>query len=187
MSHVDDAELLEQAVDYAFDVVRAVEPRFLRKPTPCVHWDLRKLLLHVATSVESLCAGFECGTIVPSAPRVDDPDDPAALVRHAAGRLLRAARTVEAAGRPVAVGDQRLPAHVLALAGSLEIAVHGWDVAQACGSRVPIPAGVAVELLPVAAALVTQAERGSLFAAAVVPPPGADPGDRLVAFLGRRP
>ena len=37
--------------------------------------------------------------------------------------------------------DRALRSDLLAAAGSLEIAVHGWDVAQACGVDRPLPAG----------------------------------------------
>jgi uncharacterized protein (TIGR03086 family) len=69
----------------------------------------------------------------------------------------------------------------------VEIAVHGWDVAQACGRPRPIPPQLAEELLQLAPLLVTDADRPGRFAPPVAVPAGASPGDRLVAFLGRGP
>jgi uncharacterized protein (TIGR03086 family) len=71
--------------------------------------------------------------------------------------------------------------------GAVEIAVHGWDVAQACGHPRPIPPQLAKELLRLAPLLVTDADRPGRFAAPVAVPAHASPGDRLVAFLGRDP
>ncbi|MEU0437066.1 hypothetical protein ABZ153_36730 [Streptomyces sp. NPDC006290] len=71
--------------------------------------------------------------------------------------------------------------------GALEIAVHGWDVARACGRARPIPSALAAELLPLAHLVVADADRGVRFAAPVDVPPGTRPGGLLLAFLGRRP
>ena len=67
---------------------------------------------------------------------------------------------------PIAVGGASLDAGVLAGAGALEITVHGWDVAQACGLDHPIPASLADSLLDVAVDLVSDADRPARFAAA---------------------
>ncbi|MGH3301327.1 MAG: hypothetical protein ACRDOK_06465 [Streptosporangiaceae bacterium] len=84
-----------------------------------------------------------------------------------------------------AVGGRPLPADAFATAGALEIAVHGWDVAQARGAGLPIPAELASRLLAVAPLLVTDAHRASLFGPPVAVPLGACASDRLAGFLGR--
>ncbi|HZD38404.1 MAG TPA: TIGR03086 family protein, partial [Actinomycetes bacterium] len=78
-------------------------------------------------------------------------------------------------------------AGVLASAGAIEIAVHGWDIARACGRDRPVPDGLAVELLSLCPLLVGDAGRGDQFAAPVPAGPTARPGDRLLALLGRDP
>ena len=89
--------------------------------------------------------------------------------------------------RPVAVGGGALPASTVARAGALEIAVHGWDVARACGSPWSLPDQLANDLLHHAAALVSPQDRGVRFAAPFPLPPGRPASDRLVAFTGRPP
>ena len=76
---------------------------------------------------------------------------------------------------------------VVAAAGAIEIAVHGWDISAACGVRRPVPPGLAAALLPIAPLLIPRATRAGLFADPVPVPGPACPGDRLVAFLGRQP
>ena len=79
-------------------------------------------------------------------------------------------------------------AAALARTGALEIAVHGWDIAQATGLPRPVPAALATELMRTARQLVPRPEaRHPLFGAPVMVPAEADPSDRLVAFLGRDP
>jgi uncharacterized protein (TIGR03086 family) len=75
----------------------------------------------------------------------------------------------------------------MAAVAALEIAVHGWDISQACGQRQPIPRALATALLEIALVLVPSTGRQSLFAAPVTVPATAAPSDRLAAFLGRTP
>jgi hypothetical protein len=71
--------------------------------------------------------------------------------------------------------------------GAVEVAVHGWDVAQACGSRQPIPPALATGILEIVPLVVTSATRELCFAAPVTVSPLASPGDLLIALLGRDP
>lgn len=65
--------------------------------------------------------------------------------------------------------------------------MHEWDVARACDADRTIPAGLADDILDLVPVLVAPDDRPDRFAAAVEPPFGAVPGDRLVAFPGRHP
>ena len=69
-----------------------------------------------------------------------------------------------------------------------EVAVHGWDVARACGLDAPVPPALAEELLALCHLLVHDADRPTRFAGRLDWSLDLDnPSDRLVAFLGRRP
>ncbi len=183
---VGGIELLQRAVHYALDVIAAVTPEHLSRPTPCRGWDLRMLLRHACESVAALHEGVEAGRIGLYPEPFDETAaaDPTRVFCARAGRLLDA---WAAAARPrfVDVADQALADSVLAGAGALEIAVHGWDIANACGDERPIPGDLAVDLLAIASLLVPVANRHPLFAAPLVAPATADPGERLIAFLGR--
>jgi uncharacterized protein (TIGR03086 family) len=87
----------------------------------------------------------------------------------------------------VSVVGHDLDTTVLAAAGALDIAVHGWDVAVACGADRPIPESLAETLLAVAPLVVRPDDRPGRFAAPYDVPPTATASDRLLAFLGRRP
>jgi hypothetical protein len=76
---------------------------------------------------------------------------------------------------------------MVVLTGALELSVHGWDVAVACGASRPLPVGLATVLLATAPLLVPRHARPGLFANPVLLRDPAGPGDELVAFLGRQP
>jgi uncharacterized protein (TIGR03086 family) len=183
------ARLLEPSISYALGAVLAVMPELLSCPTPCREWDLRMLLRHACESLAALGEGIEAGHVGvdPAAEDGDLAADPARTFRDRACQLLDAwtgpghqRQVIDIAGCPLA-------ASVMAAAAALEVAVHGWDISQACGQRQPIPRVLATDLLVIAPVLVPRAGRHPLFAAPVTVAATATPSDRLAAFLGRTP
>lgn len=174
--------LLELAVGFVLTAVQAVTPQMLTRPTPCEHWDLNMLVLHVGDSLAALHEGMSLGNVQTVPPQREPVDDPVSALRVQAVRVLKAS----AAQETVAIGDRRLAGGLMAVTGALEVAVHAWDISQAAGEGRPIPQVLADALLKVGP-LVVPETRGPLFAEPVDPGPRAGPGDRLVAFLGRRP
>lgn len=181
-------DLLGSAVGYALDSARLVTPQFLPRSTPCAGWDLESLLWHAADSAAVLHQAITTGhaDLAPppgdAAPELDPAGE---FRRHAAGLLAACAAGPDE--RRVIIGDRELTASTTAVAGALEMTVHGWDIAAACGARRPVPLGLAVILLPIAPLFVTPSSRAGLFADPVRLPDSAPPGDRLVAFFGRDP
>jgi uncharacterized protein (TIGR03086 family) len=185
----EGARLLEPSISYALGAVVATTPELLSRRTPCRDWDLRMLLRHASESLVAIAEGMLTGRVGLD-PAVEDGDlaaDPARAFRDRAGRLLDAwtgsahrDQVIEIAGCPLA-------ASVMAGAAALEVAVHGWDISQACGQRQPIPRALATGLLEIAPVLVPRSGRHPLFAAPVTVPATAGPSDQLAAFLGRAP
>ncbi|WP_067468865.1 TIGR03086 family metal-binding protein [Actinomadura macra] len=184
--------LLEGAVEFALGALDGVTGGALTMPTPCRAWDLEMLLRHTGDSLSALLEAVDTGQVrlVPEAERPPPEGDPAeALVagfREGAQRLLDA-WTAAGPERPVTVGGCPLRADVVAETGAIEIAVHGWDIAQAIGRPRPIPPVLAERLLGIASVLVTGATRHGLFAPPVALPGPAGPSERLLAHLGRDP
>ncbi|MFI6028253.1 TIGR03086 family metal-binding protein [Amycolatopsis magusensis] len=176
--------LLERAVSYTLGNLMLVTDESMANPTPCREWDLRALLAHLDDALTALAEAAEFGrvSLEPAAPV---PGDPAAAVRARAGELLGAW-----SGEPrdlVSLGGTSMTTGLIAGAGALEVAVHGWDVARACGHDRPLPPALAGEMLELSALFVTGADRPERFAAPIEVTGRATSGDRLLAFLGRRP
>ena len=183
------ASLLAAAIDYALGGVDWVTPGLLSQPTPCRDWDLAALLRHTNDSLTALHEGLATGYVSPGrAGRPASGPDGLAMTFQDRAAQLRAA--VQTGGQhDIAIANRHVAAAVVTAVGAIEITVHGWDIAVACGQQRsrPIPADLARGVLDVAPLVVTGTTRGSQFAAPVPVPPQASPGDRLVALLGRDP
>ena len=184
----DEIGLLRQAISYATAAVDAVTPEFLGRSTPCREWDLSILLWHANESLAALHEAASGGRVGagPSGDDIRPPADPARVFRDRAPGLLGRCSGADPS-RVIAIADACLTLSVVAGAGALEIAVHGWDISQACGHARPMPATLAIGLLRIAPPLVPETGRYPLFAEPVPAAPTASPGDRLAAYLGRTP
>jgi uncharacterized protein (TIGR03086 family) len=178
--------LLEQAISYAGQSVLDVTPALLPRPTPCRGWNLEMLLRHAAESLAALHDATVTGHVALIPASGAPADDPARAFRDQAVLLLTA-RAIAGQHQVIGVGDLPLPAIAIEGAGAIEIAVHGWDIAQACGRNRPIPDALAASLLAMAPLLIPETGRHPLFSPPVTAAAEAGPGDRLVAYLGRSP
>jgi uncharacterized protein (TIGR03086 family) len=179
-------ELLERAIGYTHGSLLLVSPAALGNATPCRDWSLGDLLEHMADSLSALADAAEIGRVDLEASELtgEFAVDVVAIVRRRACHLL-GAWAQDDGPRDVAVGDHSLASALLIGAGALEVAVHGWDVARACGEDRPIPAALAEDLLELAPSLVTDADRPERFAAPVPVSALARPSDQLTTYLGR--
>ena len=181
--------LLASAVRYALAGAGLVTPLLLSHPTPCTEWDVEALLDHVSDSASVLHEAITAGCAGAAPPHSDGRPglDPVRGLHRQTARLLATCAAAGPAQQLVAIGDRELTTNMVALAGALEITVHGWDISVACGARQPVPPGLAAILLPLAPLLITPATRPGLFGDPVPVPAQASLGDQLVAFLGRQP
>ncbi|MER6575208.1 TIGR03086 family metal-binding protein [Nonomuraea sp. NPDC001023] len=181
--------LLERAIHYTLGSLRVVSPHVLCRPTPCSRWNLQELLDHMQDSFEALneAALGRIATARRPVP-VGGPasGNPALLLRDGATEVLDTWTGTIRAGM-IAVGNVPMTTPMVAAAGAIEITVHGWDIARACGERRPIPHALAEELLDLAQLFVTDEDRPFRFAARLRPPPLGTAQDHLLAYLGRDP
>ena len=189
-----DVALLERAMGYTLGSLVLVTPDDMANPTPCAAWDLRALLLHMNDSLRTLHEAITVGHLdlleaAQPGRRLRRPG--ARPGRHPAQPGLPDGRRL--GRRPPAAGRHHRRPGARRRASSppparVEVAVHGWDVARACGSR---PAGAggagrgAARPRPAARRRRRPPGTGSTPAVRLSAPAG--PSDRLVAFLGRRP
>ena len=178
--------LLERAISFTLGNLHNVTSAAFSRPTPCREWELSQLLAHLNDSFIALQEALHLGQVglSPVAGRAD-PASLVASLRSQAGQLLGACAGTS--DDVVSVADCPLATSIVTCAGAVEVAVHGWDIAQASGQPRAIPPMLAEELLLLSPLLITDADRPARFAAPLTVPAQASPGDRLVAFLGRSP
>lgn len=172
-------ELLDRSLAYTGAALARVTDDRLDAPTPCTRWDLGALLRHMDDALDAFTeAATGAVSLVPTA-RAGSPE----TIRAKACALLGwwCAHPPEV----VRLGDATLTSDLLVGTAALEITVHGWDVHRSVGTGRQVPEALARDLLPLARAGVTDADRPVRFAAALATGPGASDGERLLALLGR--
>jgi uncharacterized protein (TIGR03086 family) len=185
------ADLLAAVLADLAEVVGAIGPDQLDRPTPCTEYDVRRLRDHVLGWLTTFAAGYADPQGRAPASDVDGyraPADPAQAVRDAAEQLDRALRE-GAAERPLWLGENAMPGE-LALSMILwEYQVHGWDLARATGQPWSPPAAAAEESLAFAPTMLTADYQGpgKAFGERVEVPGDASALDRLLGLCGRDP
>jgi uncharacterized protein (TIGR03086 family) len=187
-----DITTMQRACASTERILEGVSPAQYDLPTPCEQWPVRALMNHVLGTL-SLGAALLGDTrpAVPMAPgELPDVDlvgdDPAEAYRVGV-EALRASAEGDALTRPHATPLGDMPGAVLGGFTTLDIAVHGWDLAKATGQDPTLDADLADDVLAFARQAITDATRAPRIGAEVAVPSGAPITDQLVGYLGRRP
>lgn len=179
-------ELLERSLGYTRGRLARVTTAGLASPTPCAAWSLGELLAHMDDALDAFLEA-SVGPVALAAEATHGPRTVSVGGLQEKACALLGAWTSTVRGGPLAitVGDRPVPPSLLVATAALEVAVHGWDVGRATGEDAPIPTALARGLCPVAAYVVTDADRGVRFARAAAVRPDAPADHVLLAQLGR--
>lgn len=151
------------------------------KPTPCDEFTCHDLAEHLMSGLVHL-AGM-AGVPAAEAPEGSLENRVSVL----ADRAITGWRQVDLDGTVPTPDGAAMPASFAATILPLELALHGWDLAQASGQQLEMSDELMGYLRELAEVLVPGGrERGS-FAEEVEAAPDASPLDRLAAYAGRRP
>jgi uncharacterized protein (TIGR03086 family) len=187
-----DATTMAAASASTQQIVDRITDGDLDRPTPCREWTVRQLLNHL---IGTLHLGRALLEDVPPAVVMTPgglPDDD--MVNGDASKAYQAGvEALLAAARPdtlarmhtTPLGD--LPGQVLGGFTTLDIAVHGWDLATATGVNADLDDALAEEILSFARHALTDDMRAPQIGPEVAVAPSASATDRLVAYLGRIP
>jgi len=190
---MDLYEAFGHAITSTAAIVKTVRPDQAGAPTPCTEWDVRALLSHVIGTLWLADALFTGQAprypMAPGGLPAADPggDDPVAAYAEASAAALAAAGAGDALTRVHATPLGDMPGPVLAGFTTLDITVHGWDLARATGQPADLDGRLAAHVLGFAEQAVTPDTRAPRIGPAVPVPDDAPVTQRLVAFLGRQP
>jgi uncharacterized protein (TIGR03086 family) len=183
----------EGAVGATAKIVTGTPAGQLRAPTPCAEWDVRALLNHVIGTLwlaQGLLSDSQPRySVAPGGlPPVDVAgEDPAAAYAEASAAALAAAGTGDALTRVHVTPLGEMPGPALAGFTTLDILVHGWDLAKATGQPAGLDEHLAAQMLGFAEQAITADTRAPRIGPALAVAEDAPVTDRLVAFMGRQP
>lgn len=184
---------LEKAFEATRTVLANVTPDQYGGPTPCASWTVRDLVNHIVEGANWFPLCVDAG----AAP---DPDpthgvdyaagDPLASFDEGSAAALAAFGAEGAQERSIKLPFGELPGAMFMGIATNDMVVHGWDLAQATGQPYEVDPELADDLLGhmrnFADALRGPDGEGA-FGPEVTAADSAEPLDRLVAYLGRRP
>ena len=175
-------------------VVAGVRPDQLGLPTPCAEWDVRAVLNHLLGTLSLGAAlltdrppSVEMGPGgLPARDLVGAGTDLGTAYRAGVDGLLAAADG-DALGRVHSTPLGEMPGLVLGGFATLDVLVHGWDLAVATGQPVEFDEELVERVLGFARQAITEQTRAPRIGPEVPVAADAPAVDQLVGFLGRRP
>jgi uncharacterized protein (TIGR03086 family) len=187
-----DLTAMQRACTSTERFVAGVTPEHYELTTPCTEWNVRALLNHI---VGTLALGQALLSDTPPSVRMGPGelpdgdlvgDDPVKAYRLGVESLLAAAGG-DALERvhQTPLGD--MPGAVLGGFTTLDILVHGWDLAKATGQAATLEPELAEQVLAFARQTITEETRVPRIGPELPVPADAPATDRLVAYLGRTP
>jgi len=187
-----DLNTMQRACVSTERIVEGVSPAQYSLATPCDDWDVRALMNHVlgTLSLGSALLGDTRPDVNMAPGELPDVDlvgdDPVAAYRVRVEALLGSARG-DALTRSHTTPLGGMPGAVLGGFTTLDITVHGWDLAKATGQETTLDPSLATEVLGFARQTISDTTRAPRIGPEVAVAPGASVTDQLVGYLGRRP
>lgn len=179
---MSELEVLQAAFARTTELVEALAPDDLSRPTPCSDWDVRALLVHIVAANDGLVAVLHDQEADWGKDALGD--DPAEAVRRSLGQALSAWSEPGAVERP----SQQMPGMRVVDFAVGDAVVHCWDLATALGQDAGLdPAHVQLVRDRWEGEPAEQGRAYGVFGPEVAVADDAPPADRLAALLGRQP
>ncbi len=187
---VDEWALAPEDLDplsAAYAVLASIQP-MLRglteadrpKPSPCSEFTNHDVAEHLLQSMSLLGAMAGAEVVNPAVGSLEN------RVSVMAEQTIEAWRAHGLDGMVAGPGGSEMPAAMGAGIVSIELLLHGWDLAQGSGQELHVSDEVVAYVRTLAEQIIPGG-RGRSFAEEVPPTPDAGALDRLAAFAGRRP
>jgi uncharacterized protein (TIGR03086 family) len=185
-------ELLRAACASTEKILQNVRPEHRDLPTPCTEWSVHDLTNHVLGTLELgralLSDDLPSGLAGPGEVPAEDlvGADPLAAYQPRAEAVVAAA-TPDNVGRVHATPLGDMPGAVLLGFTTVDVFVHGWDLAKATAQDATLDPQLAESVLAFARGTLTDETRAPRIGPEVAVGDDADATARLVAFFGRVP
>ena len=180
---MDGVQQLDEILPMVEEVVNAIAPDQLRRPTACAGFAVEGVLEHMIAGATSFAPAFR------GEPAQGETGGGSVHERwrRAMAELLAAVHLPGAQERTVSAPFGEVPGSVFARFVAFDGLVHGWDLATATGQPYSPSDDVVREVHAFTREALTDAMRdGDTFAAPTDAPSDASPIEQLVAFTGRQ-
>lgn len=190
---MDTYTAFERAIASTEGVIKGLRSPDLDAATPCTEWSVRDLLNHVVGTLWLASGLFADRTprhaVAPGGLPDGDlvGDRPAEAYAEAAAAALDAAAIDGTFERVHSTPAGDMPGAALAGFTTMDVLVHGWDLATATGQDLSLDDDLVAAVMAFARQAITDDRRAPLIGPAVRPAKKASATDKLVAFLGRTP
>lgn len=188
---MDLVDQYEKSLQNAGSIVEGVNEKQLDDPTPCSDWDVRTLLNHMIGAnfmFAKTAAGEEMD--FSQSPPDFTTDDFKTTYQHSAKAAVEAFRAPGTMERTMTLPIGEVPGELAVGVALLEAVTHGWDLARATKQDSRIDDDLATMMLAAVQASFDPKFRegpNRIFGPEVKVGEDATPGDKLMAFLGRKP
>jgi uncharacterized protein (TIGR03086 family) len=162
-------------------VLRGVVAEDRDKPTPCAEFTCHELVEHLLASLVRLGAMAGVSVIEPQQGSLESK------VSVIAAQAIDGWRRRGLDGTVPSPSEGDIPASFAASILPVELALHGWDLAQSTHQTLRLSDAVVAYLRELAEVVVPVARPGGSFGPEVTPSPDASPLDALAAYAGRHP
>jgi uncharacterized protein (TIGR03086 family) len=184
---MDPINLLQKAIEQTGGIVSGVKPDQLGDSTPCTDWDVRALLSHTIAAVQLFDDAARAVPFNPARFGADNVgSDPADSYASAAAALNATLGTPGVLDGKWTMPFGEVPGTMGAAFATLELTMHGWDVARATGQQPEWdPAITEVAFTAARMAPAELIRTPGVYGPELTAPEGAPTPDQLAAFLGR--
>jgi uncharacterized protein (TIGR03086 family) len=185
-----DSALYGRALERTREVVAGIRPDQLEDPSPCADWNVHAVLNHLIGMNLAFAAGAK-GEVEETSEDIDRVEgDHLAAYDRAAQAALEASKKEGISDKTFTMPWGDTPGSMALTLVIADTAVHGWDLAQGTGQKMPIDDDIAEAVYGATSGMLQPKgnfPRGDSFADPVEVDDDAPASDRMLAYLGRRP
>ena len=182
-------DLHRRALDATGAVVAAIGPDQWSLATPCEGWDVRTLATHVVAG-NLWAAELASGRTIEDVGTALDGDvlgaDPSSAYTRSAAAAATAFEAPGALEAPCAVSYGPVPGSIYAGHRTVDVFVHGWDLAKATGQNTTLNPELVDACLAIVEPQLDILQASGQFGTPASSTPGDSPQVRLLHQLGRQ-
>ena len=173
----DPIQIYETATSQARNIIQGVKPEQMKQSTPCSEWDVEALLNHLVGAQTGIAGTVSGSQVAAGSTSLES-------LAAAVSAMVAAAKAPGGLEKKVQGRQGEVPASQMLNIGTMDAAVHTWDLAKATGQDTTLDAGVVEHIFPLVEGMVGRGPSPA-FAAPTDPAANVSRQDKMIALSGR--